>query len=467
MWFKRRKISLDEKVLKKILFVSFSIFILLFIAYFIKKYAVQNRAAANPSVNLAMQPANVSVNTTQDNNFAVNFAISGQKVVAVELHIEYDPAYVEYFKEYNSGTGFSEVKDPGMQNYFDVPLFEEVSAPTATSKELKLILVSKFDDPANPGWTTNFTGNLKFRAKQPGTTVIRVNKTVTSLSGLISTGEATYFDVGTADIQSSITIAGTAVTPSPTVPITGTVTPTTPTTPIPTSLTPTVSPTPNNTTTTPNPSSSLTRTPPSITLKPVTCKNYHDEDESPADGNNDDDVAVITSFPKNLKDHKKQYNIIFLPQGYSDPSKFEADVADTIEYFRKKVLKKKVFKKIHFKEYMKLSKSYDVKHCDSSNKKKKLCWDKSDAKKAMRECHSDGYVLLVDTPKSSENVAQAQEVRNFWGNDSATWALGSGESLLFRYDQTVLDKTLTQSVAGSLSETAEDTWEKALEKFDY
>ena len=205
-----------------------------------------------------MTPSTVSVNAYQpgdvtDYTFAVNFNINGQKVTAAELYIDYDPNYIEYYKEYATGTGFFEVKDPNKDNYFDVPLIEELSTVSATTKRLRLVIVSKYTDPSNPNWLTNVTGGLKFRAKKAGTTTIMVNKTATQLAGVTSGGEATYFDLPSSDIVTTINIStGSGGTITPTVPTTtGSITPTgvtgsiTPTTVISQVPTATKSPTPS------------------------------------------------------------------------------------------------------------------------------------------------------------------------------------------------------------------------------
>ncbi len=228
-----RKIFSD-KALKKSLFFSFGVVVFMFMFWYVNKY-IYNFRAAYPIANLLITPSSVPVNLSQDNNFVVTFNINGQKVTAAELYFDYDPTYVEHYKEYSTGTGFSEVKEPGTENYFDVPLIEEVTSPSAATKRLRLVVVSKFNDPANPNWTTNVTGSVKFRAKQAGTTSILVNKTVTVLAGVSSAGEATYFDLPSPDISASIVISGTGGTPTPTLPmgLTGTVT---------TTVTPTVTP---------------------------------------------------------------------------------------------------------------------------------------------------------------------------------------------------------------------------------
>ncbi len=230
----------NDKAFKQSLFFSFGVCVFLFMFWYVNKYIVNFRAAF-PIANMIMTPSTVAVNMSQENNFVVTFNINGQKVTATELYFDYDPNYIEYYKEYSPGTGFSEIKDPGKENYFDVPLIEETSSPSATMKRLRLVLVSKYNDTANPAWLTNVTGTLKFRAKKAGTTSLLVNKTVTQLAGVNTNGEATYFDLPSTDIITTINISGSTTTITPTGSLTGTVTPTVSVTASPTSgLTPTV-----------------------------------------------------------------------------------------------------------------------------------------------------------------------------------------------------------------------------------
>ncbi len=215
-----------RNVVKKSLFLTFGICIFVFMFWYVNTF-IYKFQAAYPIVNVTFTPSSVAVNLNQEDDFAVSFNINGQKATAAELYLDYDPAYVEYFKEFTTGTGFSEIKDPGKENYFDIPLIEEVSSPAADIKRLRLVVVSKFNNPNDPSWLTNVTGSLKFRAKKAGTTTITLNKTVTALAGVTGAGDATYFDLPSSEIKTTINISGTGGTGSPTPPVTsGTITPT-------------------------------------------------------------------------------------------------------------------------------------------------------------------------------------------------------------------------------------------------
>lgn len=259
---KHAKFFLKDKALKQSLFLSFGVMVFLFMFWYVNKYIYEFRAAY-PIANLIFTPSTYSVNAyppneVVDHTFGVGFNISGQKVTAIELYAEYDPAYLEYYKEYMTGTGFGEIKaDPSKENYFDVPLIEEISSPSANIKRLRMVLVSKFNDPANPNWLTNAGGVLKFRAKKAGTTTITVNKTMTMLAGVNSTGDATYFDLPSNEIKATVNISAPNTTITTTPPAaSGTISPTISVNPSIT-ITSTISPT---ATRTPTPTTSVTPT---------------------------------------------------------------------------------------------------------------------------------------------------------------------------------------------------------------
>lgn len=501
---KNHRLLLNSVTLKNILLVGCGLAVFLLMIFNIKENFVANQAVGNPPVNVATQPANVAVNINQDANFTVNFNINGQKVTAVELFFTYDPAYLEYFKEYSAGSGFSEIKDPGKENYFDVPLIEEVTSPTTTSKQIKLVLVSKFNDPANPGWTTNVTGSLKFRAKQQGTTAVVLNKTLSTFAGLTTTGEATYFDPPATEVQAMITITGTT-TITPSIPaVTITITPATTTTPtsIPTitlspTVTPTITPTIPQTTGTPtvtpiNATISPTRTP---TPGGQTCKDDDDDDDdNDDDGKKDDDDddddndgkkddddddndgngirdneennnATAKAFSK--KNRKKTYDIVLLPEGYTSQTEFQADINEVIKEFKSMKLGKKVNKKVNFISYRVLSKSNEIKQCDPVNGKKQACWNRARAKESMRDCKADAYMILVNMPTVEENPTRVKEILEYYGyNTSSTRGLGSGEGLILRYDIKAVKKAISKALTGEYKDRAARKWQTVLVNFD-
>lgn len=431
---KHRKKLASFFTFKNTVLIGFGVLVIFLMAYYIGKYIVRNRAAGNPVANMALQGPSGPVNMSVDSNFNVTFNINGQKVTAAELYVDFDPAFVEYYKEFNGGSGFSEIKDPGKENYFDVPLIEEVTSPDATTKRLRLVLVSKFNDPANPNWTTNVTGNLKFRAKAAGSTNISVNKTVTLLAGIVGAGEATYFDLPTTDVKAAITISGsqTTITPSvsPTMPVqTPTAQPTVP-------LTGTPSPTISPTGTIP-----ITDVPPDLTLcKPV-------------------DPAA------NNVDTKKRYDVLIIPDNYADLTKFETDAKTAANYFKSANSSITTISKVNFIMYMK-AKTHDVAQCDPTNGVKHACWSKTKAKDTLHECGADGYVILAYTPTIQEDSAKTMESYNFWGKTSgATWGLGSGESLIMRYNLNAIQIALTRAIAGVWNNATNQDWERALLKF--
>ena len=94
--FKHPKEYFKDKALKQSLFLSFGVCVFLFMFWYVNKYIVNFRAAY-PIANVLITPATVTVNMSQDSNFTVTFNINGQKVTAVELYLDYDPAYVEYY----------------------------------------------------------------------------------------------------------------------------------------------------------------------------------------------------------------------------------------------------------------------------------------------------------------------------------------------------------------------------------
>lgn len=502
---KHQKLLLNSIALKNILLVGCGLAVFLLMIFNIKENFVANQAVGNPPVNVATQPANVAVNINQDANFTVNFNINGQKVTAVELFFTYDPTYVEYFKEYSVGSGFSEIKDPGKENYFDVPLIEEVTSPSTTSKQVKLVLVSKFNDPANPSWTTNVTGSLKFRAKQQGTTSVVLNKTLSTFAGLTSTGEATYFDPPATEVQAMITITGTT-TITPTIPgatititppVTATISPTSPTTPTPmltttTTVTPTIPPTTGTPTVTPiGTTITPTRTP---TPGGQTCKDDDDDDDDNDDDGDDDDHdddddndgkkddddddddgngirdneednnTTAKAFSK--KSRKKTYDIVLLPEGYTSQTEFQDDINNVIKEFKSMKLGKKVNKKVNFISYRVLSKSNEIKQCDPVNGKKQACWNRARAKESMRDCKADAYMILVNMPKVEENPTRVKEILEYYGyNTSSTRGLGSGEGLILRYDIKAIKKALSKALTGKFEDEGARKWQTVLVNF--
>ncbi|MBP7966870.1 hypothetical protein KAZ66_01225 [Candidatus Woesebacteria bacterium] len=432
-----QKLHTNFNKIKNIILIAIGIVVLSGMIVYVRKYIVRNRAAGNPPVNFVLPASTIAVNMSQDSNFNLNFTVSGQKVTAAEIYVDYDPAYTEYYKEYTAGTGFSEIKDPGKENYFDVPLVEEVTPISATSKRVRLVLVSKFNDPANPAWTTNVTGSLKFRAKQAGTSTITFNKTLTLLAGITSAGEATYFDLPATDIAATINISGTPGTITPTVPVTtvtvpptGIVTPALTNTPMPTYIT--------------TPTPPLTGTVPITTPGLDICKNIG---AAPADPN-------------------KKYDILFIPDGYTDASKFEADANEAATGFKSANSSVAAISKLNFKMYLNLTKIHDVQQCDPANSINHPCWSKTKAKDTLHECNADGYVILTYTPKVQEDSNKAMEIYNYWGKTSgATWGLGSGESLVFRYNLSAVNIALTRAVAGVWKDATSQVWEQALRNF--
>ncbi len=525
------RLTIDDKLLKKAVLFGVGIYAFLFMASYITKYMIQSKAA-NPAAHFAMVPTSVTVNRDQDANFTITFNIAGQKVTAAELYFDYNPEFVEYYKEYSTGSGFTEIKDPGKENFFDVPIIEEVSAPTATSKRLRLVVVSKFNDPANPGWLTNVTGNLKFRAKKAGNTTITVNKTQTTLAGLTSAGEATYFDLPASEIQAAITISGAGgqtPTATPTPPTGATATPTPP---IGATTAPTATPTlPLNPTATPTDSPITPICHPDkdsgwaecrygqSTYNTQACRNKAAAYKGVAGPAGGDDTAWFewsmnppepmscgtacgiapsycidpnrpTSTPApnaptatatpggagalnicnfletNGTNTDDKYDLVFLPEGYTDYSKFEKDAEDAIAEFKKKNLDTSIYKKFNFITYTTLNKSTNVQQCDPANDKLQQCWDRNIAKNLMRFCEGDGYVILIDTPKASENLSLAEQILKKWGgNVASTWGLGNGESAVLRYDLSAIQTVLTRAITSAVQSDTMEDWNTALQKF--
>ena len=224
-----------KNVLKKIFFLAIGLGVLGGLFWYVNTYVYKSKASY-PLANFTLTAAPATINVEESKDFVVSFNVSGQKVYAIELFLEYDPNLVEYFTEYGQGSGFSEVKAAEAANFFDSPLIETVSAiPGTSKKQLKLSIISKYTDTANPDWKTNVTANLKFRAKNPGTATILVMKGegFTELAGAYS-GSATYFDIPDGNIQAVVQINGPAATATPT---------TGPGTPTVTSVPPTATPT--------------------------------------------------------------------------------------------------------------------------------------------------------------------------------------------------------------------------------
>ncbi len=233
---------------KILYFILLGVLVLAGIFLYVNRYIYPFRAAYPQITATFSAPSTVDKSVNPE--FTITLNVSGQQILAGDIILAYNPAQVEYYKDYAYASGVSNTDVATGQPFFNQPLLEQSTLATSPSPDIKLrtVLVSTYTNPNNPNWTTNANIVFKFRAIGNGPATIKLDST-SKFAGL-SGGNATFFDLPLTLPQSTITLTGAtpSVTSSPIPTTTSGVTPTTgSSTPIPSttpSSTPTRTPTP-------------------------------------------------------------------------------------------------------------------------------------------------------------------------------------------------------------------------------
>ena len=150
---------------------------------------------------------------------------------------------------------------------------------------------------------------------------------------------------------------------------------------------------------------------------------------------------IIRGSKDNFKD---KYDLVFIPYSYSDVNSFIADVNEAVNYFQSTNIGL-LFGKFNFIAHTNTGVPYNATF--------QWQWDFDRAMDAMRTCNGDGYVLLVHTPKASENAVEADKVAKLYRyiGGKAT-GFGTGKVMLLRLSLDGLSHELGHSIAGLLDE---------------
>lgn len=161
-----------------------------------------------------------------------------------------------------------------------------------------------------------------------------------------------------------------------------------------------------------------------------------------------------------------KYDIVFIPNNYTDYNKFRTDVEETISKIEALNLGAAIIDKLNFTIFTDVTKSNNVVQCDPANGKKNPCWDRNIANTSMRICNGDAYIIIQDTPKPQENPDLARMALEYWGNAAGTvYGLGSGEVLILRYDVTAVQVALGRAITGVKDNITAQMWATVLSGF--
>ena len=161
-----------------------------------------------------------------------------------------------------------------------------------------------------------------------------------------------------------------------------------------------------------------------------------------------------------------KYDIVFIPNNYTDYNKFKTDAEETISKIEALNLGTSVIDRLNFTIFTDVTKSYNVVQCDAANGKKNPCWDRNIANTSMRICNGDAYIIIQDTPKPQENPDLARMALEYWGNAmGSVYGLGNGEVLILRYDVTAVQVALGRAITGVKDSITPQMWATALSWF--
>ncbi|PIZ65196.1 hypothetical protein COY14_02845 [Candidatus Roizmanbacteria bacterium CG_4_10_14_0_2_um_filter_36_9] len=232
--------------MRHLLLGLFGVCVIAAILWYMAPY-LRNFFAGNiPAISAEFTEKDLTANVGDE--FNISMQIAG-KAVAFELYLNYDGDIVEYLRDTESNSGFTQVTT----GYFIDPLIEEVTDsedPNSTQKQLHLLIVSQ------TGQLDAIQFNLAFKALKVGATDFTKDEK-SMIAGKNQDGSATYFELPPpAVLFTNVTVVEAEIspttiptftpTPTPSPEPDATLTPTPTITPAATiTPTPTVTPTPD------------------------------------------------------------------------------------------------------------------------------------------------------------------------------------------------------------------------------